>query len=86
MVLQQTSNVSRPVEERREGPDRLINLQKTAEFDKLIEICTANIRARPDDERPLMIRASSYLKKGTGALSCAGCLALSGLAVSQDRV
>jgi hypothetical protein len=51
--------------EPRAGPDKLINLKKTAEFDRLIDICSANIRARPGDNRPLMIRASAYMKKGT---------------------
>ena len=65
MVLQAAQQPStQSADERRTGPDRLIYLQKTAEFDKLIEICTSNIQARPDDERPLMIRASSYMKKG----------------------
>jgi hypothetical protein len=48
----------------RTGPDQLINLKKTAEFDRLIEICSAKIASQPDDHRALMIRASSFMKKG----------------------
>jgi hypothetical protein len=68
MVAQQVSEVATcpnaSSDRHRNGPDELINLKKTAEFDRLIEICTANIQACPGDERPLMIRASSYMKKG----------------------
>jgi hypothetical protein len=52
-------------EKQRTGPDQLINLKKTAEFDRLIEICSVNIASKPDDHKALMIRASSFMKKGS---------------------
>ena len=60
-------------EKLRTGPDKLINLKKTAEFDRLIEICTAKIRKQPGQEaiRAVLIRASAFTKQGVASESLA---------------
>ena len=56
-------------EKLRTGPDKLINLKKTAEFERLIEICTAKIRKQPGQEaiRAVLIRASAFTKQGVAS-------------------
>jgi hypothetical protein len=50
--------------QKRTGPDKLIYLKRMAEFDRLIEICTSKLQSNPANDRALMIRASSLMKKG----------------------
>lgn len=53
------------VREQRPGPDKMIYLKRMADFDRLISICSDKLAGNPTNVRALMIRASSYMKKGT---------------------
>jgi hypothetical protein len=52
-------------EEARKSPNRVLYYRRNADYDRLIEVCSRKIAADPSSVRALLIRASSYLKKGT---------------------
>ena len=45
--------------------------RKNADYDSLIEACSRNLVAQPNNVRALMIRANSYRKKGAAAMHAA---------------
>jgi hypothetical protein len=51
-------------EEARKSPNRVLYFRRNADYDRLIEVCSRKIAADPSNVRALLIRASSYLKKG----------------------
>ena len=51
-------------EEARKSPNRVLYFRRNADYDRLIEVCSRKIVANSSNVRALLIRASSYLKKG----------------------
>lgn len=52
-------------EEARKSPNRNLYFRRAADYDRLIEVCSRKLSENPRHIRALLIRASSYLKKGT---------------------
>lgn len=52
-------------EEARKSPNRVLYFRRNADYDRLIEACSRKLSSNPSNIRALLIRASSYLKKGT---------------------
>lgn len=55
-------------EEARNAPNRVLYYRRNADNDRLIQVCTDKLQANPQNVRALLIRAASYVKKGTCAL------------------
>jgi hypothetical protein len=51
-------------EEARKSPNRVLYFRRNADYDRLIEACGRKLRDNPRNVRALLIRASSYSKKG----------------------
>jgi len=51
-------------EEARKSPNRVLYFRRNADYDRLIEACGRKLRDNPRNLRALLIRASSYSKKG----------------------
>lgn len=51
-------------EEARNAPNRVLYFRRNADCDKLIEACTDKLAVNSNNVRALLIRASSYIKKG----------------------
>ena len=51
-------------EEARKSPNRVLYFRRNADYDRLIEVCTRKLGDNPRNVRALLIRASSYYKKG----------------------
>jgi hypothetical protein len=64
-------------EEARKSPNRVLYFRRNADYDRLIEACGRKLRENPRNVRALLIRASSYSKKGrwssSGARRRPGC-------------
>jgi hypothetical protein len=58
-------------EEARKSPNRVLYFRRNADYDRLIEVCSRKIAADAGSVRALLIRASSYLKKGARAAAAA---------------
>ena len=52
-------------EEAKSAPNRVLYFRRNADNDRLISACTVKLEADPDNVRALLIRAASYVKKGT---------------------
>lgn len=51
--------------EARSAPNRVLYYRRNADNDRLIQVCTEKLKNKPDNVRALLIRAASYVKKGT---------------------
>lgn len=51
-------------EEARKSPNRSLYFRRSADYDRLIEVCSRKLAENPRHIRALLVRASSYLKKG----------------------
>jgi hypothetical protein len=51
-------------EEARKSPNRVLYFRRNADYDRLIEACGRKLAENPRNVRALLIRASSYTKKG----------------------
>ena len=54
-------------EEARNAPNRVLYYRRNADNDRLIQVCTDKLLSNPRNVRALLIRAASYVKKGTQA-------------------
>lgn len=52
-------------EEARNAPNRVLYYRRNADNDRLIQVCTDKLQVNPRNVRALLIRAASYVKKGT---------------------
>ena len=55
--------------EARSAPNRVLYYRRNADNDRLIQVCTEKLKSKPDNIRALLIRAASYVKKGTSPLN-----------------
>lgn len=73
-------------EEARKSPNRVLYFRRNADYDRLIEACSRKLRDNPRNIRALLIRASSYLKKGERALTRCVQLTLAKLGGKPNKV